>query len=220
MERVVEDFSLISQQMEDLEKKLLAEMRTKAILCLCLPSQNLYLLLHQCHGLPLQGQGNCRPMTEKRTGRGEAAEVLQTLPDTERLNLNYLYNALGLRFGQKYCKNYTRLQKKTRLQKTRESLQEYASEVERLANLAFTDHPATVSEVISLQYFVNGLNNEEIQKTVRMADVQDLKSALKLEVANEASFKDRHSIRGARVTADATCEYPWMKKLNEEIQDL
>ncbi|GFX78709.1 hypothetical protein TNCV_31491 [Trichonephila clavipes] len=31
---------------------------------------------------------------------------------------------------------------KTRLQKTRESLQEYASEVERLANLAFFDHPA------------------------------------------------------------------------------
>ncbi|GFS86536.1 retrovirus-related Pol polyprotein from transposon 412 [Trichonephila clavipes] len=33
---------------------------------------------------------------------------------------------------------------KTRLQKTRESLQEYASEVERLANLAFSDHPAIV----------------------------------------------------------------------------
>ncbi|GFV49857.1 uncharacterized protein TNCV_1391391 [Trichonephila clavipes] len=34
--------------------------------------------------------------------RGEAAEILQTLPDTERLNLNSLYNALDLRFGQKY----------------------------------------------------------------------------------------------------------------------
>ncbi|GFX14948.1 hypothetical protein TNCV_4897161 [Trichonephila clavipes] len=33
---------------------------------------------------------------------------------------------------------------KTRLQKTGESLQEYASEVETLANLAFSDHPATV----------------------------------------------------------------------------
>ncbi|GFS93396.1 hypothetical protein TNCV_2627881 [Trichonephila clavipes] len=42
---------------------------------------------------------------------------------------------------------------KTRLQKTGESLQEYASEVERLTNLAFYDHPATVHKVISLQYF-------------------------------------------------------------------
>ncbi|GFW88863.1 uncharacterized protein TNCV_2682971 [Trichonephila clavipes] len=71
--------------------------------------------------------------------RGEAAEILQTLPDTERLNLNSLYNALDLWFGQKYSKEYARLQMKTRPQKTGESLQEYASEVERLANLDFSD---------------------------------------------------------------------------------
>ncbi|GFS73484.1 uncharacterized protein TNCV_1101881 [Trichonephila clavipes] len=74
----------------------------------------------------------------------EAAEILQTLPDTDRLNVNSLYKALDLRFSQKYSKDYARLQMKTRLQKTGESLQEYASEVERLANLAFSDHPATV----------------------------------------------------------------------------
>ncbi|GFW14980.1 uncharacterized protein TNCV_4659411 [Trichonephila clavipes] len=60
-----------------------------------------------------------------------------------------------------------------------------------------------------------------------MADVQDLKSALlyalKVEAANEASCRDNHSIRGARVTTDAPCESPWRKeieKLREEIQDL
>ncbi|GFX09596.1 uncharacterized protein TNCV_2029621 [Trichonephila clavipes] len=78
--------------------------------------------------------------------RGEAAEVLQTLRDTERLNLNSMYNGLGLRFGQKHSKDYASLKMITRLQKTGESLQEYASEVERLANLAFSDHPATVRE--------------------------------------------------------------------------
>ncbi|GFX51233.1 uncharacterized protein TNCV_2735841 [Trichonephila clavipes] len=87
--------------------------------------------------------------------------------------------------------------------KTPEILQEYASEVERLANLAFSDHPATVREVISLQYFVDGLKEGEIQRAIRMADVQDLKSALELKAANEASCRDHHSIREARVTADA-----------------
>ncbi|GFU18205.1 uncharacterized protein TNCV_2033551 [Trichonephila clavipes] len=112
-------------------------------------------------------------------------------------------------------------------EKTGESLQEYASEVERLANLAFSDQPATMREVISLQYFVDGLNDGEIQKAVRMTDVQDLKSALlyalKLEAANEASSRDRNSIRIASVTADAPCESPWrkdIKKLKEEIQYL
>ncbi|GFU35196.1 uncharacterized protein TNCV_2106371 [Trichonephila clavipes] len=60
-----------------------------------------------------------------------------------------------------------------------------------------------------------------------MADVQDLKSALlyalKMEAANEASCIDRHSVRGAGVTTDASCESPWRKeieKLREEVQDL
>ncbi|GFY07461.1 uncharacterized protein TNCV_5086461 [Trichonephila clavipes] len=145
--------------------------------------------------------------------RGEAAEVLQTLPDTERLDLNSLYNALDLRFGQKYSKDYARLQMKTRLLKTGESLQEYASEVERLANLTFSEHPATVRETIYFQYFVNGLKEGEIQKAVRMADVQDLKSALfyalKLEAATQASRRDRQSIQEARVTLDSPCESPW-----------
>ncbi|GFV62217.1 uncharacterized protein TNCV_2034951 [Trichonephila clavipes] len=159
--------------------------------------------------------------------RVEAAEVLQTFPDTERLNLNSLYNALDLRFGQKYSKDYARLQMKTRLQKTGESLQEYVSEVERLANLAFSDHPATVREAISLQYFGDGLKDGEIQKAVRMADVQDLKSALlyalKLEAATQASRRDCQSIRGARVTADELCESRLLKemeKLKEEMQTI
>ncbi|GFV39277.1 uncharacterized protein TNCV_1229791 [Trichonephila clavipes] len=58
-----------------------------------------------------EGVKECRLVASRR---GEAAEVLQTLPDTERLNLNSLYNALDLRFGQKYSKDYARLQLKTR----------------------------------------------------------------------------------------------------------
>ncbi|GFX63986.1 hypothetical protein TNCV_41621 [Trichonephila clavipes] len=46
-----------------------------------------------------------------------------------------------------------------------------------------------------------------------MADVQDLKSALKLEAATQASRRLRHSIRGARVTADVPCESPWIKEI-------
>ncbi|GFW49762.1 uncharacterized protein TNCV_358651 [Trichonephila clavipes] len=56
--------------------------------------------------------------------------------------------------------------------------------------------------MISLEYFVNGLKDEEIQRAVRMADVQDLKSALKFQAATQASCIDRHSIRGTRVIAD------------------
>ncbi|GFX44624.1 uncharacterized protein TNCV_2637871 [Trichonephila clavipes] len=106
---------------------------------------------------------------------------------------------------------------KTRYQKTRESLQENASKIERFANMAFTDNSANVREMISQQYFIDGAKDPEIQKTVRMAEVQYLKSsqlyALKLKAATQASRRDRHSIRGARVTGDTQGESSWMKKI-------
>ncbi|GFU59986.1 uncharacterized protein TNCV_3237721 [Trichonephila clavipes] len=253
IEGVAENFTLISQRMEDFEKKLLAggnENKNQSkpvaaspepVLASSVPVtaftgpvklstydektnwevyQTQFSIISEANGWT-EGAKACQLAASLR---GEAAEVLQTLPDTERLNLNSLYNALDLQFGQKYSKDYARLQMKTRLQKTGESLHEYASEVERLANLAFSDHPATVREAISLQCFVDGLKDGEIQKAVRMADVQDLKSALlyalKVEAANEASYSDSHSVRGARVTTDASCESLWRKeieKLRKEI---
>ncbi|GFV40827.1 uncharacterized protein TNCV_1700151, partial [Trichonephila clavipes] len=85
--------------------------------------------------------------------RGEAAEVLQTLSETELLNLNSLYNSLDLRFGQKYSKDYAHLQMKTRHQKPEESLQEYVFEIQSLTTLAFSDFSENVRERISLEYF-------------------------------------------------------------------
>ncbi|GFV73831.1 uncharacterized protein TNCV_3540071 [Trichonephila clavipes] len=244
-ERIEEVAGNFSQRVEDLEKKLLACEKmnenkfvpTSAVpVCASPVSVKLstydgktywevyktqFCIISEANGWN-EGVKACQLAASLR---GEAAEVLQTLPDIERLNLNSLYNALDLRFGQRYSKEYARLQIKTRLQITGESLQEYASEVERLANLAFSDLPATVREAISLQYFVDGLKDGEIQKAVRMADVQDLKSALlyalKVEATNETSCRDSYSVRGARVTTDAPCESPWRKeieKLREEIR--
>ncbi|GFW91628.1 uncharacterized protein TNCV_4500471 [Trichonephila clavipes] len=217
IEGVAENFSLISQRMEDLEKKLLAggnENKSKSVPVSAFPEP---VLASPVHVTAFTGPVKLSTYDRKMNW--------ETLPDPERLNLNSLYNALDLRFSQKYSKDYARLQMKTRLQKTGESLQEYASEVERLTNLAFSDHPATVRETISLQYFVDGLKDGEIQKAVRMADVQDLKSALlyalKLEATTQASLRDRQSIRGARGTLDAPCEYPWkndIEKLRDEFQ--
>ncbi|GFX09345.1 retrovirus-related Pol polyprotein from transposon 412 [Trichonephila clavipes] len=116
---------------------------------------------------------------------------------------------------------------KTRHQKLEANLQEYAFEMQRLATLAFYDFSANMREMICLEYFVDGLKDEEIQMAVGMADFKDLKSALlyalKVEAANEASCRDSHSIRGARVTTGVPCESPRRKvieKLREEIQDL
>ncbi|GFW87794.1 retrovirus-related Pol polyprotein from transposon 412 [Trichonephila clavipes] len=201
IEGVAENFSLMSQRVEDLEKKLLvsgnATNETKFVpaapvhvpsSAVPLTASPMSIKLSTCDGktnwevyrtqfsIISEANGWTEGVKACQLAAflgGEAAELLQTLPDTERLNLNFLYNALDLRFGQKYSKDYARLQMETRLQKTGESLQEYASEVERLANLAFSDHPATVREVISLQYFVDGLKDVEIQKAITAVNGED-----------------------------------------------
>ncbi|GFY36525.1 retrovirus-related Pol polyprotein from transposon 412 [Trichonephila clavipes] len=44
--------------------------------------------------------------------RADAADILQTLPETQRLDFDALVNALELRFGEKCVKDYSRLQLK------------------------------------------------------------------------------------------------------------
>ncbi|GFW03546.1 uncharacterized protein TNCV_3020581 [Trichonephila clavipes] len=53
--------------------------------------------------------------------REDPAEIMHTFPDTERLNLKSLYNALDLQYVQKYSQEYDGLQMKTRLRKPEKS---------------------------------------------------------------------------------------------------
>ncbi|GFW53059.1 retrovirus-related Pol polyprotein from transposon 412 [Trichonephila clavipes] len=131
--------------------------------------------------------------------RADAADILQTLPETQWLDFDALVNALELCFGEKCVKDYSRLQLKSRQQKVSETLQELATDVERLSHLAFSDCPTEVREVLALQHFIDGVRDPEIQKALRVADLKDLKGALvfsmKFEAAQQATRKDRHPIR-------------------------
>ncbi|GFS70029.1 uncharacterized protein TNCV_748051 [Trichonephila clavipes] len=47
--------------------------------------------------------------------------------------------------------------------------------------------------------------------------------ALKVEAANEASYRDSHSVRDTTVITDVPCESPWRKEIEKprkEIQNL
>ncbi|GFU90924.1 hypothetical protein TNCV_4922571 [Trichonephila clavipes] len=87
--------SLISQRVEDFEKKLLAFGNAT----------------NESKFVPAALDQSTRWTEEVKACqlvaslRGEAAEVLKTLTDTELLNLNSLYNTLYLRFSQKFSKD-------------------------------------------------------------------------------------------------------------------
>ncbi|GFT02247.1 CCHC-type domain-containing protein [Nephila pilipes] len=152
--------------------------------------------------------------------RTEAADVLRTVPEEEQLNFEALTEALELRFGEKCLKDFSRLQLKSRQQRQSETLQDLATDVERLSHLAFADCPADVRDTLALQYFIDGVKDPEIQKALRLAELKDLKSALvyglKYEAAQQASRRDRHLVRGAEITNSD----PGMADTLKEMRDI
>ncbi|GFX78601.1 gag-Pol polyprotein [Trichonephila clavipes] len=130
--------------------------------------------------------------------RADAADILQTLPETQRLDFDALVNALELRFGEK-CEGLQQTPAEVTAAESVRNSQELATDVERLSHLAFSDCPTEVREVLALQHFIDGVRDPEIQKALRMADLKDLKGALvfamKFEAAQQATRKDRHPIR-------------------------
>ncbi|GFX18744.1 retrovirus-related Pol polyprotein from transposon 412 [Trichonephila clavipes] len=131
--------------------------------------------------------------------RADAADILQTLPETQRLDFDALVNALELCFGEKCVKDYSRLQLKSRQQKVSKLSKNWRRTSRGFSHLAFSDCPTEVREVLALQHFIDGVRDPEIQKALRMADLKDLKGALvfamKFEAAQQATRKDRHPIR-------------------------
>ncbi|KFM74235.1 hypothetical protein X975_18466, partial [Stegodyphus mimosarum] len=96
-----------------------------------------------------------------------------------------------------------RIEQQIEENKPTEALQELVTDVERLSHLAFSECRTETREILSLQYFIDGIRDPEIQKALPMAGVKDIKSALvyamKLEVAQQSTRKGHHPVRAVRV---------------------
>ncbi|MBJ5636519.1 hypothetical protein JGG87_25120 [Salmonella enterica subsp. enterica serovar Typhimurium] len=110
--------------------------------------------------------------------RSPAADVLQTLPEEKRLDYESLVSALDLRFGGGFLPQLHAIQLRNRTQKPQESLHELASDVERLARLAYANCPEGVQDQLAQQHFVDAIGDLDTQQSVRMADCTSLRSAV------------------------------------------
>ncbi|GBM23692.1 hypothetical protein AVEN_257610-1 [Araneus ventricosus] len=76
-------------------------------------------------------------------------------------------------FGDSHLTQYHRSKLKTRRQKSRESLEVLAADVERLMSLAYTEYFLDVRESLAVQFFVDAIRDEETQLSTRSIETED-----------------------------------------------
>ena len=145
--------------------------------------------------------------------RGQALELLQTIPVAEQHDFCSLEAALDLRYGDQHLAQVYQAQLKTRTQKAGESLQEFEAAVERLAHLAYPDAPREFQQQLAVGAFIDGIRDEEIRRVLRLSRHRRSNEALVHALEVEAAYKDtpRSKVRAV------TVEEPHSEKTNLDV---
>ncbi|KAJ8953363.1 hypothetical protein NQ318_023479 [Aromia moschata] len=131
--------------------------------------------------------------------RGQALEILQSIPEEQQNDYDRIIGALEIRYGHKYLRQVYQSQIKSRQQRSNESLQEYEADIERLIHLAYPQAPKEFLEQIGIQTFIDGLVDTEMQQALRLGrhtTISDaLIAALEFKAAKEASRNYKTRVR-------------------------
>ncbi|KAJ8946043.1 hypothetical protein NQ318_005521 [Aromia moschata] len=144
--------------------------------------------------------------------RGQALEILQSIPEEQQNDYDRIIGALEIRYGHKYLRQVYQSQIKSRQQRSNESLQEYEADIERLIHLAYPQAPKEFLEQIGIQTFIDGLLDTEMQQALRLGrhtTISDaLIAALEFKAAKEASrsYKTRELESGKQDTDEYTAQ--------------
>uniref|UniRef100_A0A1A9ZHR1 Peptidase A2 domain-containing protein n=1 Tax=Glossina pallidipes TaxID=7398 RepID=A0A1A9ZHR1_GLOPL len=84
-----------------------------------------------------------------------AAEIIEIIPEGKRTEFAAIMDAFERKYGSKHVK-----------EKLNERIQDYATEIERLANLAYIGVLDDVPERLKIDAFVKGLRDAELKKAV------------------------------------------------------
>ncbi|GFS37936.1 gag-Pol polyprotein [Nephila pilipes] len=88
----------------------------------------------------------------------------------------------------------------------------------------FLDCPVETRQDLAFQHFIDSVRDPETQKALRLADVKDIGSALvyahKIEIAQQAACKDRHSIRAVSAIDSDSDFIKQIEDLRRKIRSL
>ena len=113
---------------------------------------------------------------------GPAEDLLYS---SEAATYEELTERLRQRYGTREQQEKFRLELKFRRRKSVESLQELASQVEKLTKLAYPSTDAATRSILARDAFIDALDNRKLQREVRGKDPASLDSALTLAMKSE-----------------------------------
>ncbi|ESN94407.1 hypothetical protein HELRODRAFT_164242 [Helobdella robusta] len=161
---------------------------------------------------------NCWNGKERATAlilalRGSAAEVLQTIPAENHFNYEVLISALDLRYGEEHMKQIYRSQLRNRTQRSGESIQQLAQDIERLTLLSYPTSDTEHRDETALDTFIKALRDSELKQSLLLSDKRKLKDAvahsLTFESAKQASKSD---VRLRQVHEECSCQKVVVKR--------
>lgn len=119
--------------------------------------------------------------------KGEAAETLQTIPENERRGYGEIIKALERKYGSDHKREIYRMELKGRSQKAGETLQEFASAVERLAHLAHASTSSEFMERIKIDAFIDGIRDTETRRAVILTPKATFAETIACALINETA---------------------------------
>ncbi|XP_054091364.1 uncharacterized protein LOC128922969 [Zeugodacus cucurbitae] len=150
--------------------------------------------------------------------KGAAAEILQTIPNCESSSYEALMAAVERRYGSEHRRQIFQIELQNRKQKASESLQEFATEVERLAHLAYAHKSAEYIEDIKIHSFVNGIRDENTRYSALACPKSTFAETVSFALTHEtASLLSNRTFKAHRVEIE---EPAWTKKFLEEMHKM
>ncbi|KAJ8943795.1 hypothetical protein NQ318_012440 [Aromia moschata] len=155
--------------------------------------------------------------------RGQALEILQSIPEEQQNDYDRIVGALEIRYGHKYLRQVYQSQIKSRQQRSNESLQEYEADIERLIHLAYPQAPKEFLEQIGIQTFIDGLVDTEMQQALRLGrhtTISDaLVAALEFKAAKEASRSYKSRVRQVKFDECQSLQVT-LEKIMRELNEI
>ncbi|KAJ8952343.1 hypothetical protein NQ318_017237 [Aromia moschata] len=155
--------------------------------------------------------------------RGQALEILQSIPEEQQNDYDRIIGALEIRYGHKYLRQVYQSQIKSRQQRSNESLQEYEADIERLIHLAYPQAPKEFLEQIGIQTFIDGLVDTEMQQALRLGrhtTISDaLVAALEFKAAKEASRSYKSRVRQVKFDECQSLQVT-LEKIMRELNEI